>query len=144
MVSGLCEMEKAGLNIVFIAKRQTSGRGKGILLGESGRGQNKHPGRHRLRWRRLNVMLHSQCSWDICVWHQLVIFNIFHSFPINKAVYGAFSPNTYVYVWKKVVEKNWINNKHMLCLLWTFIIPYIYCSFFPPYHSNTLPLFSGV
>lgn len=47
MVSGLCEMEKAGANIVFISKRQTSGRGKGILLGESGRSQNKHPGFHQ-------------------------------------------------------------------------------------------------
>lgn len=47
MVSGLCEMEKVGANIVFISKRQTSGRGKGILLGESGRSQNKHPGLHQ-------------------------------------------------------------------------------------------------
>lgn len=60
--NGLCEMEKAGLNIVFIAKTQTLCRGKSKLLGVSGRSQNKLPSRHRLGWKSINAMFHSQCS----------------------------------------------------------------------------------
>lgn len=46
--NGFCEMEKTGLNIVFIAKTQTLCRGKRTLLGVSGRSQNKLQSRHRL------------------------------------------------------------------------------------------------
>jgi len=86
--NGLCEMEKAGAN-VFIAKRQTSGKGKGVLLGESGRSQNKHPGLHQCNF--------SNVTFTVFLGYLHVASAYWFSWCPNKQS-RSFRPNTHVCV----------------------------------------------